>query len=131
LPFQGTINGRLGKSIESPAYASFISFVIGTVALLIFSVVTQPSLKWNSLRTAHPFEWAGGLLGAFYVLVVVLMLPRLGAALTFSLIVAGQIVISVWLDHIGFLGAVPHSINLPRILGVLLIIGGVILVRKF
>jgi transporter family-2 protein len=59
------------------------------------------------------------------------MLPRLGAALTFSLIVAGQIVISVWLDHIGFLGAAPHHINLPRILGVLLIIGGVILVRKF
>jgi transporter family-2 protein len=42
LPFQGTINGRLGKSIDSPVYASFVSFVIGTVALLVFSVATQP-----------------------------------------------------------------------------------------
>ena len=131
LPFQGTINGRLGKSIDSPVYASFISFVIGTIALLVFSLATQPPLKLSSLRTPHPFEWTGGLLGAFYVLVVILMLPRLGAALTFSLIVAGQIVISVWLDHIGFLGALPHPINLPKVLGVLLIIGGVILVRKF
>ena len=131
LPFQGTINGKLGKSIESPSYASFFSFLVGTVALLVFSLASQPTVKIKSLRTSHWFEWTGGLLGAFYVLVVILMLPRLGAALTFSLIVAGQIVISVWLDHIGFLGAVPHHINLPRILGVLFIIGGVIVVRKF
>lgn len=131
LPFQGTINGRLGKSIDSPVYASFISFAVGTVALLAFSLATQPPFRPGTLRTPHPFEWTGGLLGAFYVLVVILMLPRLGAALTFSLIVAGQIVVSVWLDHIGFLGAQPHPINLVKALGVFFIIAGVILVRKF
>lgn len=41
LPFQGAINGRLGKSIESPVFASLVSFLIGTIALLIYGIATH------------------------------------------------------------------------------------------
>ena len=131
LPFQGAINGRLGKSIDSPVFASLISFLVGTIALLIYGIVTRSPLRFQSLKELPTFEWTGGLLGAFYVLVVVLMLPRLGAALAFSLIVAGQMAVSMWLDHTGILVAVQHPINLWRVVGLCLIISGVILVRKF
>lgn len=131
LPFQGSINGRLGKSIDSPVFASLISFLIGTIALLIYGLTTHSPLRLQSLKQIPLYEWTGGILGAFYVLVVVLMLPRLGTALTFSLIVAGQMVVSMWLDHAGILVAVQHPINIWRVLGLCLIIGGVIIVRKF
>jgi len=131
LPFQGTINGRLGKSIDSPVYASFFSFLIGTIALLAYSMITQGPIKIQNVKQVPMYEWSGGIIGAFYVLVVILMLPRLGAALTFSLVVAGQMIISLLLDHTGILVATQHPINIWRALGLALVIGGVILVRKF
>jgi transporter family-2 protein len=131
LPFQGTINGKLGNSIQSPVYASFISFLVGTIGLLVYGVSSQPLFKIQTLKHLPFYELSGGILGAFYVLVVVLMLPRLGAALTFSLIVAGQMMVSIILDHTGFLVPAQHPANLWRIAGLFLIIGGVILVRKF
>jgi len=131
LPFQGTINGKLGNSIASPVYASFLSFLVGTVGLFVYGNIAQGPFKIQSLKNLPLYEWSGGILGAFYVLVVVLMLPRLGAALTFSLIVAGQMVVSILLDHTGFLVASQHPINTWRVLGLALIVGGVILVRKF
>jgi transporter family-2 protein len=131
LPFQGAINGRLGKSIGSPVFASLISFLIGTIALLLYGIITQSSFRLQSIKQVPAFEWTGGILGAFYVLVVVLMLPRLGAALAFSLIVAGQMAVSMWLDHAGILVSVQHPINIWRVLGLCLIISGVIIVRRF
>src|SRR6478609_5890135 len=94
LPFQGTINSKLGKSIESPVYASFFSFLVGTIALFFYCMITQGPIKIQHLRNVPLHEWSGGILGAFYVLVLILMLPRLGAALTFSLIVVGQMSVS-------------------------------------
>ena len=131
LPFQGTINGKLGSSIQSPVYASFISFLVGTIGLLLYGVSSQSAFRLQSLKQLPLYELSGGILGAFYVLVVVLMLPRLGAALTFSLIVAGQMMVSIVLDHTGFLVPIQHPASLWRIVGLFLIIGGVVMVRKF
>ena len=131
LPFQGAINGKLAKSIESPVYASFFSFLVGTVALLAYVLVYHGPIRLQQVRQVPLYEWSGGLLGAFYVLVIVLILPKLGAALTFSLIVAGQMIVALLLDHTGFLVAVQHPINVWRVFGLAMIIGGVVLVRKF
>jgi bacterial/archaeal transporter family-2 protein len=131
LPFQGAINGKLGNSMQSPVYASFISFLVGTVGLLIYGVIGHGPMRIQAIKDVPWYEFSGGILGAFYVLVVILMLPRLGAALTFSLIVAGQMVISLVLDHTGFLVAAQHPINMWRVIGLGFIICGVVLVRKF
>jgi transporter family-2 protein len=71
------------------------------------------------------------LLGAFYVTAIVLAFPRIGPALTFGLVIAGQMAISVLLDHFNILVAQQHPINLWRGLGVALIITGVMLIRRF
>jgi transporter family-2 protein len=71
------------------------------------------------------------LLGAFYVTAIVLAFPRIGPALTFGLVIAGQMAISILLDHFNILVAQQHSINLWRGLGVALIITGVMLIRRF
>lgn len=131
LPIQAGINGKLGHSVGSPLYASLISFVVGSIGLLFYGLVSEGPLKLDTLKQAKLSELTGGLLGAFYVLVVILMLPKLGAALTFSLVVAGQMVVALLLDHTGFLVQVQHAVNLWRIIGLLFIIAGVILIRKF
>jgi transporter family-2 protein len=56
--------------------------------------------------------------------------PKLGATATLGLIVAGQMMVSVILDHFGLVGYEEHRVNMWRILGVVLLLSGVILIKK-
>ena len=131
VPIQAALNTRLGKSIDNPAIAAFISFIIGAIGLGLYVVITRQSASWAGMRTVPAYAWMGGILGAFYVTAIIFAFPRIGPALTFGLIVTGQMIIAILLEHFNFLGAEQHSINVWRILGVLLVITGVIIIRKF
>jgi len=131
LPIQGGLNNKFGKTLESPVYASMISFVVGALVLIGYITLTRQSVVWSGFKTAPAYLWLAGALGAFYVTVVIYAFPRIGPALTFSLVVAGQMVIAVILEHYNILVAHPHPISLMRIVGIVLILSGVVLIRKF
>lgn len=131
LPIQAGLNARLGKSINNPVFASLISFVIGTIALTLYVIFTKQEANWTGLKTAPLHLWLGGIIGAFYVTIVIFAFPKIGPALTFGLLVAGQMVISIVLDHTNTLVAEAHSFNIWRLLGIVLIVAGVVLIRKF
>jgi bacterial/archaeal transporter family-2 protein len=131
LPIQAGLNARLGKSLESPIHASLLSFVVGALVVLVYATITKQQVSWIGLKTVPAYALMGGVLGAFYVTAIILAFPRIGPALTFGLVVAGQMTISVLLDHFNILVAQQHSINIWRILGIVIIIVGVVIVRKF
>ena len=130
LPVQAALNTEIGRSVKDPIYATLISFVVGTLGLLLYMLAARSD--WAGIRSATTlpwYYWTGGLLGALYVAAVVVLTPRLGLALTFGLTVAGQMVFGLLMDHYGWLGIPEASINWPRALGVLLIVAGVVLIR--
>jgi len=131
LPLQSGVNIRLGKSIDSAVYASMLSFVVGVFSMLIYIVMSKQHVTWEGIRTAPAYAWIGGVLGAFYVTATMLAFSRIGPALTFGLVVAGQMVIAVLLDHFNVLVPQQHSINVWRIMGILFIVAGVVVIRKF
>ena len=77
-----------------------------------------------------PWQWAGGLIGAAYVLAAVVLAPRLGAATLIAAVVAGQMLSSLVLDQYGLVGFPVHSLTLARLIGALLVIAGVILIQR-
>ena len=132
LPLQGGINTRLGKSIESPVYASLITFMVGALVMGFYILFTKETISWVGLKSASVYSWfGGGILGAVYITLTMMALPRIGMALTFGIVIAGQVIIAVLLDHFNILVAQQHNINIWRVLGILLIILGVSVVRKF
>jgi len=131
LPIQAGLNAKLGKAAESPVYASMLSFAVGTLGLITYILITKQSMSWAGVREAPAHVWLGGLLGAFYVTVIILVFPKLGPGLTFGLVVAGQMIISILLEHFNILVAQQNSISLMKLLGVLLVVAGVIIIRKF
>lgn len=131
LPFQAGMNGKLAKAGDSPVHASMISFGIGVMALIVYILLTSQNISWKGLRDAPPYAWLGGLLGAFYVTVIVLAFPKIGPGMTFGLVVAGQLLISVLMEHYSIMGAQEHSISLGRVIGMLLIVAGVVVMKKF
>lgn len=132
MPTQAAINNKLASFVESPVLAAFISFVVGTAALFVYILFSGiPLGNLASLKQASFVSWTGGILGAFFVASAVILVPRLGVALTFSLIVAGQMLITLVLDHFGFLGVPVKELSVMRLMGVALIVGGVVLIRKY
>ncbi|MEL7120788.1 MAG: DMT family transporter [Bacteroidota bacterium] len=132
LPVQAALNAKMGKAVGDPVYAALISFVVGSVGLFIYSLITKVDLtQLSNAGTVNWAVWTAGILGAFYVAAVIILVPKIGAALTFGLVVAGQLSLSLVMDHFGLLGLSVHAINWQRMIGVLLIIGGVLLIRNF
>ncbi len=132
MPTQAATNNKMAAFVDSPILAAFISFLVGTVALFVYVLLSGVSLaNLAGVRDAPAIAWAGGLLGAFFVAAAVTLVPRLGVAMTFSLIIAGQMIVTLVIDHFGLLGVPVKEVSLARIGGILLITGGVVLIRKF
>ena len=132
LPLQAVLIAKMAKAIGNPIYASFISFVTGSLVVLVFLLMTKVNLSIITQATnLHWSVWFAGVLGAFYVCTVIILTPQLGATLTFALVIAGQLSIAVVLDHYGWFGLPVHVFNWSRIAGLLLITAGVVLIRNF
>lgn len=131
LPIQAGLNARLGGAAQNAVYASAISFIVGTIGLIAYIIVTRQTFSIAGLKDAPAYLWLGGLLGAIYVTAIVLLFPKLGPGLTFGLVVAGQMVVSVLLDHYNVLVAHPSPITFMKVLGIVLIVAGVVIIRKY
>lgn len=130
LPLQALINARLGAMTHGALYASFVSFLVGTCLLGSMLLVTRtPLLPSQPLAALPAWIWLGGAIGASLVLVATLLVPRLGAGALICLIVLGQLLGSLLLDHFGVLGA-QRPADAVRIGGALLVVVGAMLVVR-
>ena len=130
LPIQFGINAQLASWVDSPLRATLVSFFVGTLALAIVTLVA--ARDWPPLsrvESAPWWVWVGGLLGAFYVLGSVVAAPKLGAATLVAVILAGQAVASLLVDHFGWVGFEENPVTLGRLAGVAFVAVGVALVR--
>jgi transporter family-2 protein len=132
LPVQAGVNAQLARFVGGPVAASFVSFLVGTIALLLLAfVVVRPLPSGSRLAGAPWWVWVGGLLGAFYVVGVIVSAPRLGAVALIAAVVAGQSVCSVLVDQFGWVGFREHAATPGRLAGLALLFAGVALVRIF
>lgn len=130
LPLQAGINARLRLTVGSPLQAAFISFVVGALALGVI-VLVAPSRFPNDIVAQTPWwAWSGGLLGVFYISTAIVLSPRVGALVLTSLLMTGQLLTALILDHFGLLAFPKVPITSMRVLGVAFLIVGVILVLR-
>ena len=132
LPVQAVLNTKLGKQTGGPLISSLLSFLVGLICLFIINLFANYSAFTNmKLLSVSPwYVWMGGLLGAIYVSCVIFVNQQQGVALTFALVVAGQIFISLLIDHFGLFGSFVRPLSIPKIIGALLIIAGLVLIKK-
>ena len=130
VAIQAPTNAMLAKAGGSPILAALISFAVGTVALMITWLVTQHRPAVGAFAGLPWYAWIGGLYGAVYVGVAAYAAPRIGLASLITIGIAGQIAMALWLDHVGALGLPQQPVNLGRLVGALLVIAGVVLVRR-
>jgi transporter family-2 protein len=133
MAVQPAINLELRRFVGSPAQAAMVSTTVSTISLAFFVFVIQRR-SWPSLDAALStpwWIWVGGLLGAAYVAISVVLVSRLGAAFAFSLVVLGQMMTALVLDRFGWFGVPVHDLSPGRLIGVAFVISGVVLIRIF
>lgn len=131
IAFQQVLNSNLRAEIGSPWWAGFISYLVGTLAMLGAVVVSRaPLLTGAVLERSSWVSWTGGMFGAVFIGTVILTVPRLGSATVLALIVVGQMVGSLAFDHFGLLGLPQQSASPTRLVGAVLLIAGVVLIAR-
>ena len=132
MPLQAGINLRLKTALGDPTLAAMVSFAVGTVALLVYALVSRaPMPTMSMVATAPWWAWTGGFLGAFIVFSTIILAAQLGAATMMAWLLAGQFLAALILDHYGLVSFEVHQISWPRLLGVALLIVGALLVNKY
>jgi transporter family-2 protein len=132
LPLQPGINAEMRRHAGSPWLAGLISFAGGTLMLtLMVAWHRVPLPSWPTLLRAPWWAWTGGLIGAGIVTVSLVAAPRLGALLLVSAILSGQLIGSIIVDQFGLVGFPRTPVNPGRIAGVLLVLGGMLMIRVF
>jgi transporter family-2 protein len=130
IALQAPTNAILAKAGGSPVLAALISFVVGTVALFLVWLPTGDRPQAAAFAGLPWYAWLGGLYGATYVAIAAYAAPRIGIASLITIGIAGQIAVAMWLDHVGALGLPREPVSLFRIGGALLVLAGVVLVRR-
>lgn len=130
IPLQAAVNNQLRISMGlSPVVTAFVSFLIGTVVLLIITLTTGQKVDQLFTQQISWWKLTGGAMGALFVFGSIILAPKIGMAGMISLIIAGQMFSSLIFDKFGLFGLVVREISWPRIIGVLLVITGVVLVN--
>jgi bacterial/archaeal transporter family-2 protein len=132
LPTQAAINAQLRVALGSPGAAAAVSFGIGTVLLALYTAASAgPMPAWGSVQATPWWVWIGGALGALYVISALVIAQRLGTMVLVGTLIAGQMIASVVLDHLGAFGLSVHPVSWQRIAGAVLVVAGALVIRAF
>lgn len=130
VPVQAMINGTLRQTIGNPLLAAFISFLGGTLSLAVLLLLTTPGVPALDKVGGHPwYLYTGGLLGVVFVTTALLLVGHIGTANLLAAGLLGQLVMSIIIDHFGWLGVPQTPASLTRIGGCLLLFVGVLLIQ--
>ncbi|QVN08591.1 DMT family transporter [Pseudomonas rhodesiae] len=130
VPFQSAINANLGRGLGHPLWATLASLLVSIVVLLPVMLALRLPLPSLAFITQAPlWMWAGGAFGVCFISLALMLLPKLGASEFVALALAGQMLASLMLDHFGLFGLAERQLTTPRVVGALLLMGGVALIQ--
>jgi transporter family-2 protein len=131
IPIQSSTNAAFSKSIGNPLITGLVVFVVGLAGMIIFILLARISFpKSQQLVSAPLYGYLGGIIVATYVVMITMLVPKIGVGTAIGLIVTGQIICAVMIDHFGLFNVPVHSISVSRIGGMLLMVGGVYLAMR-
>lgn len=130
---QASMNNQVRLITGDAFRAALLSTSVSTGSLLLISLLYKRGaiLDGNVFAQMQWWMWTAGIIGAIFVAATAFLVARLGSAFLFTLIVAGQLVGAIVMDHYGMVGLERNPVSLPRIAGVGLVLAGVVLVRRF
>ncbi len=127
IPVMAALSGSLGRTLGSPEWTPVILFAVALLAALTFAIASRHAPPFGALRSARPEQLASGLIVFFYLISVTYLTPRFGVGPTVFCVVVAQILVSAAIGQFALFGAPRQVLDLPRLAGMALMIGGLML----
>lgn len=128
VAIQPSINGRLAQRV-GVVESSCISFAVGTLILLVMALCWGKG-SFRAITTANWWELTGGGLGAFFVTLTIIAIPRIGTTAAMASIIGAQLTTGILLDHYGIFGLRTVPLDSKRAIGVALLLAGTALIFR-
>jgi bacterial/archaeal transporter family-2 protein len=128
---QQVLNANLRSELNSAVWSGFMSYLLGVLCMVGLAIMLREPIPSAGVVARIPWwAWSGGLFGAIFIGLSILVAHQLGAATLIALLVTGQMTASIIIDHFGWLGLTQKPVDPARLIGVGLLIGGVVLIRR-
>ena len=128
---QQVLNANLKTGLNSAAWSGFVSYLVGLICMAILvMVMREPVPSMAAAGRVPVWAWTGGMFGAVFIIMGIVLIPRIGAGTYIALVIAAQLLTSLAFDHFGLLGLEQRSADPTRLLGATLLIAGVVLIRR-
>lgn len=128
---QQVLNANLRAALSSAAWAGFVSYIVGVACMALLALALRNPVPSMVVAGRIPlWAYSGGLFGAIFIGLAIYLVPQIGAATFMVLLVTGQMLTSVAIDHFGLLGIPERPIDPSRLIGAVFLIGGCVLIRR-
>ena len=133
VPLQTGANAFLTKGLGNGMLSTLIVFLVAAVSSMIVLAFQRPSIpSFNQLAEIPLYAWSvGGVLGTAYIFILIYTAPKLGMATVVGLVVLGQMLMGLLMDHYGWLGLSIHVFSWKRLAGALLMVVGLLIIRQY
>lgn len=123
---EAAINVKLGR-IVSPKIATLHNLITGLLVILVANMIKGTIHEYKKVFYVSPQWLIGGVFGTFIVYLCIKAVPKLGIANTLTIIVAAQMISSLFVDYFIYY---QRDIHFSRIIGVFLLLAGTYLITK-
>jgi transporter family-2 protein len=125
---QSPIAGAMGQKVGGTA-SSFIIHLSGMIfsGILLFLSGGEKIREW---RTLPWYMLGAGIFGLILYQTISVTLPRLGSTMMITLIIIGQLLVGVIIDHFGLLGVATRHMDVSRAIGIIVLFIGGYLIAK-
>lgn len=123
-----TMKRILGAPLWAMVLVSAVTFIISLAAVLVAGEKWPAATAFAKLPW---WAWIGGLMGFLYVVSMIYIADRIGAASFTGLTVTAALLVSIAMDHYGVLGFETHPAGTGRLVGGALMVIGIALISKF
>jgi bacterial/archaeal transporter family-2 protein len=131
IPIQASCNAAFSKAIGSPVVTALMVFIVGLLSICIYILITKTPLpELSQIKNTPQYSYLGGFIIALYVILITFITPRLGVAASIGLIITGQLIGAIIIDHFGLFDTTVRSIDIKRLAGTLCMVVGIYLVMK-
>ena len=127
MSIQGVMNTRLSEKIgllESNAFVQGTAFLLSILAVFMFG-----KGNFSAIFTSKPQYLLGGILGLGITILVMLAMKNQSPTIAVSIILITQLSVAAAIDAFGLMGTEKIAFHWTKIVGLLLMIGGVILFK--
>lgn len=130
---QSGANASLSKAVQQPFLAALVVVAMSATSIAVAGLVSG-RLGWpqaGAWGDVPGWAWIGGMFCAILVMSQLLVAQQIGAGPYMGLVVTAGVLMSLALDHFGWMGFKEHAINVWRAVGAVLMVAGVALVARF